>query len=125
MIILTKAIQTSIACPSQWDAWDADGKYYYLRYRHGVGTVSHYPGGPKFWERLEEKGELVAHFEYGDGLDGSIGLEEFAQRAGTSLAEDVQSRNFNEYLAFHLGAALKETYPEEWAERYGNEEPQL
>lgn len=125
MITLVRAVQTSIACPSQWDAWDADGKYYYLRYRHGDGTVSHYPGGPNFWERLEEKGELVASFEYGDEYAGSIELAEFAQRAGICLAEDIKSRNFNEYLAFHLGTALKETYPEEWAERYGNTEPQL
>jgi hypothetical protein len=28
--------QTSFACPSQWDAWDENGTYYYIRYRWGT-----------------------------------------------------------------------------------------
>ena len=32
--------QTSEACPSQWNAWTADGVYHYVRYRHGDFTVS-------------------------------------------------------------------------------------
>lgn len=108
MIALVKAVQTSIACPSQWDAWDADGKYYYLRYRHGVGYVQHWTGGPSFWERQDEEPELIAQFEHGDDLDGSIGLEEFAQRAGIALALDLDSKSFGEYLAEALETAMDE-----------------
>lgn len=139
MITLVRVIQTSIACPSQWDAWDADGKYYYLRYRHGVGTVEHKDSPESdFFERSEdpETGEiqmrriteLVAHFEDDlpeDAPDGYIELAEFAQKTGISLAENTQVRDFNDYMAFHLATALKETYPEEWQARYGNQEPQL
>jgi hypothetical protein len=33
MIRIKDIVQTCIACPSQWDMWDEDGKYYYVRYR--------------------------------------------------------------------------------------------
>lgn len=139
MITVVRAIQTSHACPSQWDVWDADGKYYYLRYRHGVGTVEHKESPESdFFESYEdpETGktqlrrvtELVAYFEDDlpdDAPDGYIALEDFAERASISLAADIQTRDFNDYLAFHLATALKETYPEEWQARYGNTEPQL
>lgn len=36
---LVRVIETCSACPSQWDAWDADGVYYYIRYRFGQLTV--------------------------------------------------------------------------------------
>jgi hypothetical protein len=38
-IILVRAVQTCQACLSQWDAWDLDGRYWYLRFRHGHGTM--------------------------------------------------------------------------------------
>ena len=41
-VTLVRAVQTCVACPSQWDAWDADGNYYYLRYRSGHGSVRRY-----------------------------------------------------------------------------------
>lgn len=128
MIVIAKAIQTSIACPSQWDAWGDDGKYYYLRYRHGVGYVRHYPGGPNFWERLDEEGQIVAWFE--DDIpegepDGHIELEEFVEKVEFRLCKNLNHKHFNEYLADHLASALKETYPDEWEARYGNKEPQL
>lgn len=75
-ITLTRAVQTCYACPSQWDAWDADENYYYLRYRWGVGTV-------------ERDHRVIAEFDTGDSLDGSIDLAEFARRAGLRLAKGV------------------------------------
>lgn len=39
MIKITKIIQTSMACPSQFDMWDENGNYYYVRYRHDWLTV--------------------------------------------------------------------------------------
>lgn len=42
-IILARIVQTCVACPSQWDAWDVDGNYWYLRYRSNIGTVERQP----------------------------------------------------------------------------------
>lgn len=75
-ITLTRTVQTCWGCPSQWDAWDADGTYYYLRYSWGTGTV-------------ERNGnEVVARFSCAPGWDGIIELEEFARLAGIKLAGD-------------------------------------
>jgi len=72
MITITKAVQTCFACPSQWDAWDADGNYYYLRFRWGHGTVT---DGTK----------QVAAFAGDDPYGGFIDLDEFCERAGITL----------------------------------------
>lgn len=103
MIILTRAVQTSMACPSQWDAWDADGNYYYLRYRHGHGEMRQYASENWMdapWKPEQEIDDsvpgwgiyanieyirTVARFSHGDPLDGVIALEEFAGLAGIGL----------------------------------------
>jgi len=84
VITLARAVRTCIACPSQWDAWDAAGNYYYLRYRHGHGSVRSYPSAE--WTG---PGVMVAEFAYGDHLDGSMDLGEFAEHAGLALAPGV------------------------------------
>lgn len=88
LITLVRAVQTCAACPSQWDAWDADGQYYYLRYRYGHGTVETAPS-PKAYEDPAYDADLVAEFQHGHPLEGEIGLDEFARRAGLTLALDV------------------------------------
>jgi len=113
MITITRAVQTSFACPSQWDAWDADGNYYYLRYRSGCGRVQHFPGGPAFWERPDEKGELVSSFEFGDEYNGTLTLEEFATHAQLDLAPDVKTTSYNQYFAQQLKSALAEAAEQE------------
>jgi hypothetical protein len=35
----TEVEQTGNYCPSQWDAWDENGNYYYIRYRFAWLTV--------------------------------------------------------------------------------------
>lgn len=40
MIILVKAIETCSAAPSQWDGWDFEGRYWYMKYRSGRGFIS-------------------------------------------------------------------------------------
>lgn len=82
---IVKAIRTSTACPSQWDAWDEDGNYVYLRYRHGHGTATIYRSGPT-WPETNEKGEPVADFDHGGPYDGHLELESFCQIAGIELA---------------------------------------
>lgn len=77
----TRTEQTCFGCPSQWDAWDADGNQYYLRFRWGVGSISltgrMVDGEIKYLDRSEE----IVSFDTNDGLDGIIGLEEFLDRA--------------------------------------------
>ena len=80
-IKLTKVVETCGGCPSQWDAWDANGTYYYLRFRFGHGTV----------DVGEVGGQQVAAFEYGDRLLGFLELEEFADLAGLDVSEAVLS----------------------------------
>lgn len=95
-------MQTSFACPSQWDAWDAEGNYYYLRYRHGYGQVRQYK--TENWVDSDED-ELIAcvvEFEYGDPLDGDIDLDDFARLAGI----EIEPVAFRTGYADHLRAEL-------------------
>jgi len=77
-VTLVKAIQTCTACPSQWDAWDDQGRYWYLRYRSGLGTMG----------RGYDLDEAQFSFDDGDG-GGEISLEEFCERTGVTLALDA------------------------------------
>jgi hypothetical protein len=38
-----RVVQVSAGCPAQWDGWDQNGRYYYLRYRYGTGEVPPVP----------------------------------------------------------------------------------
>lgn len=82
-ITIVRAVRTCRACPSQWDAWDADGRYYYLRYRFGYGTVE-VAAGPDAY--VGDGSEVIAEFEHGGPYDGEISLGEFAELAGLALA---------------------------------------
>jgi hypothetical protein len=105
---LVRATQTSLACPSQWDAFDEDGNYWYLRYRHGVGYARCY--GPDVTEFDDLTSEEWRHprevlkFEYGHPLDGDITLDEFALRAGFSLAPELRQVDYTQYLSNSLHA---------------------
>lgn len=97
-ITLTKVVQTCEAVPSQWDAWDAEGQYYYLRYRHRTGTVHAEPSQDEStWTSFPtalgtptETGS-VAHFyrSADEGESGWITLPEFLERAGLRLAPEA------------------------------------
>lgn len=83
---IVKAHQTSWACPSQWDAYDAEGNYWYLRFRHGYGTATTYPqSSVDTWDNRSPRFEFDAAE---DGLDGVIDLQDFCDRAGIELALD-------------------------------------
>src|SRR6266536_819421 len=86
MIVLVRVVQTCMACPSQWDAWDADGNYYYLRYRSGHGEIRRYRTEHWVDSTDDEYVETVGSFDYGHPLDGSIDLTDFARLAGIALA---------------------------------------
>ncbi|MFJ8747513.1 hypothetical protein ACIRL2_50330 [Embleya sp. NPDC127516] len=89
---LVRVVQTCHGFPSQWNAWTATGRYLYLRYRHGEGSVEWHRGPddaddtPQTWnEGLS--GLLV---EWDDGTDGGeIGLEDFLAAASPVLAPDA------------------------------------
>jgi hypothetical protein len=81
-IALKRVVQTCCACPSQWDAWDAEGRYYYLRYRSGIGTVT--------TDHDSSTDEPVARFKHGSDLAGSIRLKDFLALAGLSLVPGAE-----------------------------------
>lgn len=66
MLRLTRIVQTCSACPSQWDAWDEAGTYYYVRYRFGRFTVT----------KDRVNGELLVNEVLGDRLDGMMDTDE-------------------------------------------------
>lgn len=84
MTTIVKATQTSYACPSQWDAWDHSGQYWYLRFRGGHGTATAYDG-PNFYTTSGWR-EPTFEFRDDDPLAGSIDLAAFCDRAGLDLA---------------------------------------
>lgn len=93
MLTLTRVTQVSFACPAQWDAWDADGSYFYLRYRYGHGQVRQYASADS-----DEVIAVIADFRHGHPLDGAISLEEFAGLAGITIAQDAAVTEFGDYL---------------------------
>jgi hypothetical protein len=98
---LVRATQTSIACPSQWDAYDEDGNYWYLRYRHGYGRAAQYPDAD--WSFKSQAVDNY-EFEHGDEYDGFITLEEFALRAGFGLTSELREVEFTQHMSNELSA---------------------
>lgn len=88
-LVFVRVVRTCIACPSQWDAWNAQGDYYYLRYRHGRGTVEQAPGpDPATWNPSNLI--MVDQFTEGNRLSGSMDLDEFLRYTAYSLAPDAE-----------------------------------
>jgi hypothetical protein len=86
--VIARAVRTCTACPSQWDAWTADGQYLYLRYRWGVGTADAYDN-PNSDTWTTPPDGAISHFDTGDRLDGDIALEDFCAQAGLTVAADA------------------------------------
>ena len=76
VIVLDRIVQTCNACPSQWDAWDTEGNYYYIRYRWGFLSV----------DKGSVRGERVFEAPVGDGLDGCMSTDEMLNVTGMKLA---------------------------------------
>jgi hypothetical protein len=87
MIELVKVVRTCSSCPSQWDAWDADGNYYYLRYRFGVGSVERQPSSDV--ETWGEEYNPLYEWTHGGTLDGEISLDDFLRLSGMTLSDDA------------------------------------
>lgn len=86
--LIVKAAQTCTACPSQWDAWTVSGRYLYLRYRSGIGTVYAYDS-PDWRTWTDAPDGRIA--EFGEpSLDGMISLQDFLAAAGLKLALNAE-----------------------------------
>jgi hypothetical protein len=84
---LARVVQTCIAAPSQWDAWDTAGRRYYLRYRHGRGRVEAGDGS--------QRGAPV--LIYWDDRGGSfLTLGDFMAKADLTLAEGADVRTLDD-----------------------------
>jgi hypothetical protein len=71
--VLIRIIRTCKASPSQWNAWDAKGRYWYLRYRDGRGTM-----GPDY--------ETMTECFYADDRpDSLISIGDFLRRLGVAF----------------------------------------
>jgi hypothetical protein len=117
VVKLTRVVQTSMACPAQWDAWDADGNYYYLRFRHGCGEMRQYTDQDWVDAPLKEDVDetqpgwiihsntkfirTVATFEMEDEF-GVDTIEQFASAAGIELAPDIYKTDFGDHLRDEL-----------------------
>lgn len=89
MDAIVRAEQTCVACPSQWNAWTADGQYLYLRYRSGIGTADAYDNPDSdTWPQPPDG--RIARFDTEDRHDAEIDLDEFCERAGLELADDAE-----------------------------------
>ena len=100
--VLVQVTQTSCGCPSQWDALDARGRYYYLRYDGGTGEIRRYRTSEWTWSAKDELIRTVARFQYGGPLDGIITLDEFAARAGIAIRLDAARAGFWAHVADDL-----------------------
>jgi hypothetical protein len=102
-VVIVRAVQTAMACLSQWDAWDAEGNYYYLRYCSAHGEVRQYETPD--WYQVDEDQLIrtVASFGYGGHpLDGDIDLVTFAREAGIRLAPELMEEGFGDHLRDEL-----------------------
>lgn len=78
--VFTRTVQTCLCFPSQWNAWDADGQYYYLRYRSGRGTIETAASEEDYLQNGPSG--LVARFTADDEYYvGEMSLEEFLRLA--------------------------------------------
>jgi hypothetical protein len=106
-VVIVKAEQTSLGFPSQWNAWDTEGRYYYMRYRRGHGTVLRCADpSPSAWTE-EEWYNPVASFDYGDPLDGVIAFDVFCEQAGLALAPMIEYACFDRYLSGLVDSVLQ------------------
>lgn len=83
---LTKLVKTASMCPSQWDAWDADGNYYYIRYRHGWLYVDKAPNYDAWWSYEKQR---IYDVVLTDEDDGVMSTEEMLNHTGMEYYGEV------------------------------------
>ncbi|WP_436771331.1 hypothetical protein [Yinghuangia sp. YIM S09857] len=90
--VIVRVVETCVSHPSQWDAWTAGGRYLFLHYRRGFGTVEQHPDSdPDSWTaEAWETGLSRTVKEWNDGTDEStMTLTDFLTAAGLRLAPDA------------------------------------
>jgi hypothetical protein len=112
-VTIVKAVQTCMACPAQWDAWDSEGRFWYLRYRHAHGEARRYDEGPGWYKAEPADGKPwiepaeALDFDYGDSpYDGDIELPLFCELAGLVLSPDAEVTGWGTYMSEALAEAL-------------------
>ncbi|MEU5416158.1 hypothetical protein [Streptomyces clavifer] len=89
-VTIARVVQTCGGFPSQWDAWTTRGRYLYLRYRHGEGTVEQHPSEDVgTWDGGASR--LWSSWDDGTG-GGVIELADFLAMAGLRPAPDAEVR---------------------------------
>lgn len=84
---IVQLAKTCDACPAQWEGKLEDGRFVYIRYRHGYLTAG---AGPTpddalygtFAEGVRRDGEMLYAGEHGDDLDGSMSEVEMLRLTG-------------------------------------------
>jgi hypothetical protein len=118
MITIARTVCTCPSVPTQWDAWDTNGQYYYLRYRFGRGTVDAYDNPDLNTWSVAPDGYTAAFRDADDPWRGEIELDEFLRRAGLELAADAVVVSYGEYVTL-----AQRTADDEVSIRHGLEEP--
>lgn len=108
-ITLVRAVQTSEGFPSQWNAWDTNGQYYYLRYRRAHGTVHAFPSEDYTTWTWEDWHTPVARFDHGEPTEGVIRFDRFCELAGLAIAPIIEYQCFGQYFMGQIEDILKET----------------
>lgn len=105
--VFTRTAQTCRCMPSQWNAWDADGQYYYLRYRSGRGSIETAGSEQDYLDNGPSS--LVAAFTADDDeYVGEMSLEEFLELAGEAIGGGLTWEQFSASMqgvedAYHNG----------------------
>lgn len=107
-ITIVRAVQTSMGCPSQWNAWDENGQYYYLRYRRAHGTVHAFPDEDYTTWQWDDWHNPVACFDHGDPMQGIISFDRFCRLAGLTIAPMIEYECFGRYFNGQIEDILKE-----------------
>jgi hypothetical protein len=98
VITLARVVCTLSCVPTQWDAWDTEGRYYYLRYRFGRGTVDTYDDPDSDTWNVIPDGRIAQFHDENDPWCGEIELDEFLRRAGMTLMPGAEVVPHEEYL---------------------------
>lgn len=72
-VVLTKLESLYTSCPEQWEGWDVDGKYYYIRYRYGYLSVTN----NESYNSIDYFGKQI-----GDEMDGCMSTEDMLEHTG-------------------------------------------
>jgi len=80
---LSRLEQTGRDCPSQWDAWTDDGRYLYIRYRHGCLTVEAANSKQDWWDGTTE--HLLEAQLSPDQWDGRLTTADMLNATGLTM----------------------------------------